>query len=493
MQKEPAAVQGGFSDRVSGALRPEPGGLTADQVARAAVENSPSVEQLRAELQSTAASVDDTLSRFVPNVKGSATYSRLSPADIDFGGGGASVGAAAEGPLTVDPVTGLVVGADGQPVAAVAFGPLAVPLDNFSLQASVTVPILDYALRLLPARRGAEAETRSAVLQRDAEKLQVELEARVAFYDWVRALAQIAVTRQTLESLELRLADAEVAARAGVVSEVDVERIQESVQLASLGVTRAESFRDLAARNLMVIMGSDRPPTALGEDVLADVTRLPDTADVDRLVDEALGARLELQALLATDAAFDQATRAVRATYYPRLDAFFDAAYANPNQRFFPLEAVWRGNWTAGVSLSWQLQTFLQGRAQKKTLDASRRKLAASVEALSRGVELEVNAAYQERARAQASLDTNVATLAIAERVYEQQVVLYKAGELTTTDLIAAETDRLNASLRALNANIDLRVANLKLLRAAGRGAPLEVRGDADDERFESVGLRRGR
>ena len=142
MQKEPAAVQGGFSDRVSGALRPEPGGLTADQVARAAVENSPSVEQLRAELQSTAASVDDTLSRFVPNVKGSATYSRLSPADIDFGGGGASVGAAAEGPLTVDPVTGLVVGADGQPVAAVAFGPLAVPLDNFSLQASVTVPIL---------------------------------------------------------------------------------------------------------------------------------------------------------------------------------------------------------------------------------------------------------------------------------------------------------------------------------------------------------------
>ena len=78
-------------------------------------------------------------------------------------------------------------------------------------------------------------------------------------------------------------------------------------------------------------------------------------------------------------------------------------------------------------------------------------------------------------------------------RFYEQQVVLYKAGELTTTDLIAAETDRLNASLRALNANIDLRVANLKLLRAAGRGAPLEVRGDADDERFESVGLRRGR
>ena len=162
-----AAGQEGFSDRVSGALRPEPGGLTADQVARAAVENSPSVEQLRAELQSTAASVDDTLSRFVPNVKGSATYSRLSPADIDFGGGGASVGATAEGPLTVDPVTGLVVGADGQPVGAVSFGPLAVPLDNFSLQASVTVPILDYIRGCCrPGGRGGKDPQRRAPARR---------------------------------------------------------------------------------------------------------------------------------------------------------------------------------------------------------------------------------------------------------------------------------------------------------------------------------------
>jgi len=491
--REPSdAPVDGFSDLVAASLQPRAGGLTADTVARAAVESAPSVEALRADLMSTAASVDETLSRFVPNLTGTATYSRISPADIDFGGGGASVGAAAEGPLTVDPVTGLVVGSDGQPVGAVTFAPVAIPLDNFSLQASVTVPILDYVLRLLPARRGAEAETRSAVLQRDAEKQQVELQARVAFYDWVRALAQIAVVEQTLASLRARLADAQVALRAGVVSPTDVARIEESVQLAGLAVLQAESFRDLAARNLQVITGANEAPKHLGEDILGEVPSLESADDLDALVAEAKQQRLEVAALGASDEALDQANRAVRAGYFPRLDAFFDAAYANPNQRFFPLDDVWRGNWAVGVSASWQLQTFLLARAQRKSLVASRRRLAASLDGLYRGIELEVAAAYEELRRATSAIEVNKETLRIAEEVYEQQSVLYSAGELTTTDLIAAETDRLNASLRSLNAKIDLRVARLKILRASGRVPPMSVKQDEADARYERVGLRKG-
>ena len=274
-----------------------------------------------------------------------------------------------------------------------------------------------------------------------------------------------------------------------MMSDVDVARIEESVQLASLAVTQAESFRDLAARNLRVLTGDDGLASALGEDIYVEPPPLDDADGLDALIEEAKGARLEVAALRASDEAFTQAEKAVRAAYFPRVDAFFDVAYANPNQRFFPLEDVWRGNWAAGVSASWQLQTFLQARSQRKTLDASRRNLAASLDALMQGIEMEVTAAYEERVRALAALRVNAETLRIAEQVYAQQSVLYRAGELTTTDLINAETDRLNASLRDLNAKIDLRVANLKLIRATGRGAPIEVDADAKDAAFEQVGL----
>ncbi|MGB1700053.1 MAG: TolC family protein, partial [Nannocystaceae bacterium] len=301
----------------------------------------------------------------------------------------------------------------------------------------------------------------------------------------------IAVVEQTLASLRARLADAQIGLRAGVVTPTDVARIEESVQLASLAVLQAESFRDLAARNLQVITGAAEAPKHLGEDVLGEVATLEGSDDLDALVKEAKAQRLEVAALQASDEALTQADRAARAGYFPRLDAFFDAAYANPNQRFFPLDDVWRGNWAVGVSASWQLQTFLQARAQHKTLVASRRRVAASLDGMYRGIELEVAAAYEELRRAKSAIVVNEETLRIAEEVYAQQSVMYSAGELTTTDLIAAETDRLNASLRSLNAKIDLRVARLKLLRASGRMKPMKVEQDKQDEQYERVGIRR--
>ena len=44
-----------------------------------------------------------------------------------------------------------------------------------------------------------------------------------------------------------------------------------------------------------------------------------------------------------------------------------------------------------------------------------------------------------------------------------------------------------------MNANIDLRVANAKLLRAVGRTAPIRVGADDDDAQYESVGLKKAK
>lgn len=480
-----------FEDSVVGALAVRPGGLTADDVAREAVISSPDIELRRAELMVTASSVDDTLSRFAPNVTVSATYSRISPADIDFGSGGATVGALNEGPIAVDPMSGLVVDQTGTPVQAVAFEAIEIPLNNYSLQASLQVPILDYALRLLPAKRGAEAETKSAMLQRDAEKVKVELDARVAYYDWVRAIAQVAIVEQSVESAQARLEDAKIGLAAGTLTSTDVERLEQLVLDAQLGVEQARSFEDLAAANVAAVMGRERADFELGEDVLGPPPPLEDVENREKLIAEALDSRLEIQALEQSQRALNQGERAARTGYYPRVDGFADFTYANPNQRFFPAESVWRANWTIGVTASWELRSFLQSRSQYKSAVANGRKVAASRAAVERGVRLEVSAAYEERRRALAAQQLTARALEVARVVYEEQTAKYAAGELTTTDLIAAESDRLNASLRQVNANIDVRVANAKLLRATGRMAPMSVPADQDDAPYEQVGFKK--
>jgi outer membrane protein TolC len=469
-------------------LAPVPGGLTADEVARKAVLTSPAIAARRAEILATVATLEDTLSRFVPNASLSATYTRISRAQIDFGQGGATVGALNEGPLAVapcpaDPAQNCVVDSMGSPVAAAAFGPLQIPLDNWNLTGRVDVPLSDYATRLRPARRGAQAETQAAIHSRDVAKIDAELDARLAYYDWLRAKASVAIAEQSLANATARLEDARVAQSAGVATEADVLRLDGMAATAEVAVASARTFETLAAQSLAVIMGEDERALGVGEDLFGEAPGLAGLESREKATSEAIERRLELRGLERSAEAMDQARKAAAAAYYPRLDGFADLAYANPNTRFFPLTSRWRASWSVGASLSWRLGTFLQARAQVKTAHARQRLVQANRAAVERAVKLEVNAAWAELERARTTVAFTERSLVSTRAAYDERVALYQAGEATTTDIITAEAERLNATLADLNARIDLRTARARLLRAAGRIEPQAVPADEEDRR----------
>lgn len=480
-----------YRDRLADAFAAVPGGLTAEEVARRAVKTGPTVEAARADLQATAASVDATIARFVPVLRGEASYTRLSPADIDFGSG-ATVGALNEGPLTVGACpdgsgNNCVLDSGGSPVGAFAAEPFEVPLNNYSLKASLTVPFLDYALRLMPAIRGAEAETDAAILKRDAEKLRVQLDAQIAYFDWLRAKAQTIVAEQTVESTHQRLEDARVGETAGTMTSVDVLRLDGIAATAETSLVASQSFERLAAKNLAVIMGVENDNFEIGDD-LSTPPNSVGSATRNDLLTEAYDKRLEMQAFERNAYALEEAKKAARADYYPRLDGFGDVTYANPNQRFFPLREEWNSSWSAGVMLSWQLDSFLQARARVKEFGANQRSVNAQAEAMRRAIEIEINAAWEERRRANETVVLTRRSALASEAAYEQQVALFQAGEATTTDLIDAEVQRLNATLRDINARIDVYVADAKLLLATGRMKPLAVEEDSGDDDYTKYG-----
>src|SRR5262245_64537334 len=85
----------------------EAGGLTADEVARRAVETSPDLESKLREVDAAAAQVDAALVGFFPKLKTQATYNHLSYVEpAKFGGGvqapGAPVGPIAAGTQLVN-------------------------------------------------------------------------------------------------------------------------------------------------------------------------------------------------------------------------------------------------------------------------------------------------------------------------------------------------------------------------------------------------------
>jgi outer membrane protein len=472
-----------FENPIVAALQPVPGGLTSDEVARRSVEQSPAIAAKQAEVDAAKAQLEQTIYQFVPRVEGSLTYMRLSRAKLNFGGFGDGnlVGALNEGPLTYGPcapgsVFQCILDSGGQPVGAfpVSFSVPNPPLNSTALKATLGVPISDYIARLPTAKKAGKAQIRAAEHAATAELLTTQTDARVAYFDWIRAIASKVALQESLTRTQARLEDAQAAFEAGVASKADVMRLDAAVATLTAAIIRADNYQILAEQALSLQMGEDEfPRYQIGDDLFAPEPPLVDVDNLPALIEEAEQQRYEMKAFTASTESIDNAIKTNRAGYYPRLDGFGEALYANPNQRFFPLEPVFNGSWAIGVSLTWVMNDALQASAKAKELKANQRGLDAQGEQLRRGLAMEVAAAYAERQSVLAEIEHIERATASAAEGYRVAVDLYQVGDATTTDILEAEYEQVDATLRNINAKINLRIANLKLMYATGRLQPV--------------------
>ncbi len=474
-QRQPPPREHAYEDPFAESLARVEGGLTADEVARRASISSPEIGVRAADLEVAAAQLDRTMYQFLPVISLEARYARLSPTEANFGGNdGFVVGAANEGPLGVQD-TGpgtppLIVDSAGVPVMASELDfSFENPLNQFSLEASLSVPISDYVLRLVPARRGALARVDSVALAENAERLKVESDARVAYYNWLRTIATETAALQSLERTQALLRDTQAAFDAGLVPQSEVMQLEASVARTEAGIVRARAMRGVAEQNLAVIMDDEPRPYRIGEDVLAAKDGAGTLGDLPELIAEAEAQRIELESLERSIESVDQGIRASRAGYYPRLDGFFEATYANPNQRFFPQREEWNGSWVAGVSLTWVFNQAMMTKADIREHRAGMNRLEARSESLRRGIRMEVTVAHAERQTALANISHNGRAVRSAAEAGRVAADLHRVGRATGTDVLVAEQRQLDATLAEINARIDLQVANSKLLYALGR------------------------
>ncbi|HEX6766222.1 MAG TPA: TolC family protein, partial [Polyangiaceae bacterium] len=453
----PAPVDTTFLDLIAAEVG-SGGGLTANEVARQALRTSPSTRARSEELIAAAAEVDRAALAYVPRVVVAASYTRLS----DTGGGSAGSIVAAPGapPGPIMPGTPLVN-------APLSFD---TPLDQYTLQASLTVPLSDYFFRVHPTHESAKFGEVAAKEQLRAEKIKAAADARLDYYDWVRARLNVIVAEQALSQAQAHLADANTGLAAGSLAQADVLRIESEVARSELLVTSSRNLSELTEERVRTAMHDER---GRGYGIGEDVRRPSETELSPRLEDlwnEAQRSRPELRALDAQRSAQERSTSAERAAYGPRFDLVGNAQYANPNSRIFPQSDEFRGSWDAGARVTWVLSDVPSAAAEVSAGEARARAIAADRAALADQIHLQVMSAFQDRAEAQVAQGTTVRRLTAAEESYRTRRLLFQNGRATTVELIDAETDLTRARLDAVSARIDGRVAEVRLAYAIGRG-----------------------
>jgi outer membrane protein TolC len=443
----------------------QPGGLTAGQVAARAAATSWNAKASEENLRGAAARVDEAWAAFLPRLSGIGKYTRLSnfavPPFFNFPAGNL-VG-------TTDPA-GTLMPRDTASV------PLTVPpisffrLDNWLLEASLSLPISDYFLRI---DQNYTAATRS----QDAARWDVVgaragswANGAVAYYTWLRARGAVVVAVQALNDQKTHLRDARNQFAAGNASKADVLRADTAVSSAELTLERAKNLADLSEKQLRVaIHARDDEAIVPGENL--EAVPEPIQGNAKQMIVEALSTRPEVKSADANAAAAREQAAAARAGRYPVLSAFADAIEGNPNPRQIPPANTWLGTWDVGAQLTWSPNDILT--ANGSVSDATSR--AAAIEANKNNVrdsiEVEVIQMMQSVHEADFSLDASSRELASAGEAYRVARELFNNGRGTSTTLTDAETDLTRARLDLLNAKADARIARIRLEHALGRDA----------------------
>jgi outer membrane protein TolC len=414
-------------DPIAIALAPKPGGLTPEEVAKVVSRTKHSVRSKQEDLKAAAAKVDQALVGYFPRVSVGASYEYLSPINLNFANA-----------LALKPNTPAAVkAAFTQEFAFVA--PIIIPTNNYALTASIAVPVSDYLLRLAQSYSSASHNERSARYTAEAEALQAGADAKIAYFNWVYARGGMVVTQEAIDQAKAHLEDAKKSFAVGLASKADVLRIDAQVAAAQQSHAESIALAAVAEEQLRVLLGTPpEQPLEIGSDVMNEPAVAP-SATLAALNEQAYARRPEIRSIDEAIASLRKAKAVTDAGYAPRLDAFADATYANPNQRVFPAAPIWTGTWDAGVRLSWTLNdtfTTLGASAEMKARVAS---LIEQRGALADGLRNEIASAYADVLKAPPTIEAADRGMVSAEESLRVRRELFRNGKATSSELVDAE------------------------------------------------------
>lgn len=482
-QTPPAAEAQGAAMRpppeLPASWAPQPGGLTADLAAERAVRTSLGVRAARANIDAASAGRTEAAVAMIPQLSLTARYSRLSPITQP------SFNLAAALPLCVDTGNGNVLATvPGTPCPgssrsfaslAAAGGnqsssPFPVILNNYAFNATVALPITDIPFRLARIYEGAGLTEQARRLDEVSARNTAAADARVAFYEMVRATGQLLAAQEALEAARQHEQDLARFVEAGTVARVDLLRVQAQVAESERLVLAAREGLGLAETQLRQRMHASPDERFVMGESLANPPEVP--PNVASLVSRALSARPELQSLDRQAGALRASASATRVGMFPSVVGQFSVDVQNPNQRYVPQAEEFNTTWTATLQAQWSLGGALQASAQVSRLNAQRLALLAQLDQLREGTEIEVRSVWISAQSATAAIESARRQVEAAEESYRVRRERFRAGSSVSSDLTDAELDLLRARLALINANVDQREALARLRRAVGEREP---------------------
>ena len=413
--------------------------LTIEESIQLGLKNSKNLKISKSKLLGAEAKITETTSQLLPRLSFNAGYTRLSdvpPFEVKL--------PIFPAPIKIEDVV----------------------LDNYAVKVSLQQPLFT-GFRLLSLKSASEKNRDAAVSDYDKDANEEAFNIINAFWNYFKAQKLKDYLDENLKQEDAHLTDTKNFLANDLVTKNDLLKLE--VQFASLKLKQIEAENSLNISRALFnkVLGL---PISDQTEIEGNEPKLGITAfNYDSLLSSAMQTRLELIAMDYRLQAGNENVSAAASGWYPAIFLFSDYYYNRPNQRIMPTLDKFKDSWDAGVTLSWDIWNWGYNSSQVEQARQNLNQLNTNKELLKESIEVEVYNNFMALNAAQNKIEVARTGLAQADENYRGIQEKYNVQYATSTDLIDAETSRLQSQTDLINSLVDYETALARLLKSAGK------------------------
>ncbi len=337
--------------------------------------------------------------------------------------------------------------------------------NDFRASLLLTQPLFAFG-RIGGAIKIADYFLRSS--EKDAESVEqtVVLQAKEAYYGVLLAREALVISRQTLTQAQRHFRETMLMFQQQMASRFDSLRAEVSVKNTVPAVIASENAVNLALLDLKRTIGIDRStPVKLTGTLEFESVRY----DLESVIAKAYESRPDIQSLRLRVNMAQKIYKVTRRFNYPFLSAF--GSYfveGQESDKFFPSSDKIASSLGVGLSLSVPLFDGFANRGKIKQAKADYNIARYSLDKIEKAVALQITQLYDELAADVKNLNSQKATVAMAEEAYRLAVARYRNGVSTSLELSDTELALTTARLNYIEAKYRCIITGERLANAIG-------------------------
>lgn len=317
----------------------------------------------------------------------------------------------------------------------------------------------NYAIDLAqPLYQGGKI--RSAIHKADIEKQVAELQTLID-----RAEIKLKLLNQYIEESELRLYDIRRMKKEGLITNNDVLRSEMQLTNDRLSLQETENSIVLVSQQLDILLGQDenvllRPDTALLYQAVA-------LQSYDDYIVQAYANNPVMKLLRAQTELARNEIRSTKSFSLPGISLYASNTLARPVSR--TLADMYNNNWNVGVSVSYPLSSLYKNNHKIKESKMRMSLRKNEEEQKMQGIRMEVRSAFLRHREAMQRVEALKLSVRQAEENYRIMQNRYLNQLAILTDLLDANSVRLNVELQLVTARTRVIYTYYQLQKACGR------------------------